>query len=402
VAAVEQNDQELEKFRAETRTWLEANCPPTMRTRASADEIPWGGRHAEFAHPDAKLWLERMGAKGWTAPTWPRAYGGGGLSAAENRVLQEELKRIHARQALLSFGILMLGPVILEYGTEEQRKRYLPQIVRGEIRWCQGYSEPEYGSDLAGLQTRAVRDGDHFVVNGSKIWTSYADESDWIFCLVRTNPSAAKHDGISFLLFDMQSPGVSVSPIELISGSSPFCQTFFDNVRVPVDQLVGPENGGWTIAKRLLQHERTFISQMSGSGSTRGESVPEWAKRYLGVRDGKLGDAVLRDHIAQYEMDQLAFGATIRRSMDEAKSGHGPGHAASMFKYYGTELNKRKFELMISVLGAQGLGWEGDAASADELDTTREWLRSKGNSIEGGTSEVQLNVVAKRVLGLPD
>ena len=219
---------------------------------------------------------------------------------------------------------------------------------------------------------------------------------------MRTKADAAKHDGISFLLFDMQSPGVSVSPIELISGSSPFCQTFFDNVRVPVDQLVGPENGGWTIAKRLLQHERTFISQMSGSGSTRGETVPEWARRYLGVRDGKLADPVLRDQIAQYEMDQLSFGLTIRRSVDEAKAGSGPGHAASMFKYYGTELNKRKFELMMSALGSAGLGWEGDAASADELQTTREWLRSKGNSIEGGTSEVQLNVVAKRVLGLPD
>jgi alkylation response protein AidB-like acyl-CoA dehydrogenase len=296
----------------------------------------------------------------------------------------------------------MLGPVLLEFGNEEQKREHLPRIVRGEIRWCQGYSEPAAGSDLAGLQCRAEDRGDHYLVNGQKIWTSFADQADWIFCLVRTNATAPKHDGISFLLIDMETPGITVAPIRLISGSSPFCQTFFQDVRVPKRNLVGRLDQGWTIAKRLLQHERSMISTMGGQGRGRATGLTEQARRYVGERDGRLADPVLRDDLAQHELDNLCFTLTLRRSAEEAKAAHGPSHTSSMFKYYGTELNKRRMELWMSITGAQGLGWEGEGWSAEELQGARAWLRSKGNSIEGGTSEVQLNVIAKRVLGLPD
>jgi len=395
---------DLETFRQETRDWIEANCPASMRKKAeSPDDIEWGGRAAQGRNDEKKLWLDRMGEKGWTCPTWPSEYGGGGLDKEEAKVLQEELRAAHARPALTSFGISMLGPALLEYASEEQKKHFLPQIVKGEIWWCQGYSEPGSGSDLASLQTRAEDKGDHFLVNGQKIWTSYADKSDWIFCLVRTNTEVPKHDGISFLLFDMASPGVTVSPIQLISGSSPFCQTFFENVKVPKDQLIGELNGGWTIAKRLLQHERSMIGGMGlglGGGSSR--DTPEIAKEYRGERNGQIADPVVRADVAQLQMDARCFTTTLRRTAEEAKAGMPPGPASSIFKLYGTEMNKRRHETLVSIMGSQALGWEGEGFTAEELGETRDWLRSFGNSIEGGTSEVQLNIIAKRVLGLPD
>ena len=208
---------DLEQFRAETREWLEENCPPSMRTPMKDDEIVWGGKREKFKNPEAKLWLERMGEKGWTSPEWPAKYGGGGLSRAQNRVLQEELRRIKARPALFSFGLWMFGPALLEFGNEEQKLRFIPDIVKGKTRWCQGYSEPGAGSDLADLQTRCEDKGDHYLINGQKVWTSYADKADWIFCLVRTDTSV-KHEGISFILFDMESPGVEARPILLAEG----------------------------------------------------------------------------------------------------------------------------------------------------------------------------------------
>ncbi len=393
-----------ESFRAETRKWIEANYPPSLASfdAGEEDDAVWGGRRAKYAHPDQKLWLQRMGAKGWTTPTWPKEYGGGGLSGPEARVLAEELARAGCRPALISFGITMLGPVLLEYASEEQKREHLPKIVRGEIRWCQGYSEPGAGSDLASLQTRAVRDGDHYVVNGQKIWTSYANYSDWIFCLVRTKADGPKHDGISFLLIDMATPGVSTSPIKLISGTSPFCQTFFSDVRVPARNLVGKENGGWTIAKRLLQHERSMISGLGGSPGSPGATLQDIARQYVGEENGRIADPVLRDRVAQANLDRTCYALTLRRSAEAAKAGRGPGAESSMFKLYGTELNKRRAELAVELAGAQALGWEGAGFSDDEIALTRGWLRSKGNSIEGGTSEVQLNVIAKRVLALPD
>ena len=246
-------------FRQETREWLELNCPPAMREPMGEDDTVWGGKNATYPNDDARLWLERMGQKGWTCPTWPAEYGGGGLNKEESLILADELRRIRARPALTSFGISMLGPVLLEYGNEAQKQTHIPSIVRGEIRWCQGYSEPGSGSDLASLQTKAILDGDHYVINGSKIWTSYADQADWIFCLVRTDFKVPKHNGVSFILFDMASKGVTTKPIKLISGASPFCETFVDDVSVPRENLVGQINDGWTIAKRLLQHERSMI-----------------------------------------------------------------------------------------------------------------------------------------------
>ncbi|MDA1074033.1 MAG: acyl-CoA dehydrogenase family protein, partial [Proteobacteria bacterium] len=312
--------------------------------------------------------------------------------------------RIRARSPLQSFGIWMLGPAMLEFASHEQKLTHLTRIARGEIRWCQGYSEPSYGSDLAGLQTKAEDKGDYFLVNGAKIWTSFADQCDWIFCLVRTDPAAPKHEGISFVLFDMESEGVSTSPIELISGSSPFCQTFFDNVKVPKGNLVGELNNGWTIAKRLLQHERNMVAGIGGASAAGGggRKLEDVALEYVGETDGKISDPALRGQVSQHRMNDKAFQYTLRRAGEEARTGNANGHLASMFKYYGTEQNKLKYELMLSCIGTQSVGWEGPAFSDKEIGTTRQWLRSKANSIEGGTSEVQLNVIAKRVLGLPD
>jgi acyl-CoA dehydrogenase len=391
---------DLEQFRQQTRDWLQANCPESMRTPMTEDaDAYWGGRNPEISHPDQKVWADRMGEKGWTAPEWPSEYGGGGLDKEQAKVLREELRAIGARHPLESFGISMLGPALIKYGTEEQKLEHLPKIVRGEIRWCQGYSEPGAGSDLASLQTKAEDKGDHYLVNGQKVWTSYADKADWIFCLTRTDNSGTKHEGISFLLFDMASEGVSTKPIKLISGSSPFCETFFDDVKVPKANLMGEEGKGWAIAKYLLTHEREMISGFGHASSKR--TLGQMAVEVMGLdASGRLDDTVLRQKIAQLELDTLAFGATMERVGDEAKAGHGLGAASSIFKYYGTELNKRRYELLMSVHGEQSLAWEGESSREGELP--RAWLRTKANSIEGGTSEVQLNIISKRVLGLPD
>ena len=391
----------LDAFRQETREWLEDNCPQSMRLPMDGeDDLVWGGRKAIYHNPESKKWLDAMGAKGWTAPLWPKDYGGGGLNKDEAKILNDEMRSMGARPPLLSFGIWMLGPVLLEFGNEEQKKKFLPPIVRGEIRWCQGYSEPNAGSDLASLQTRAEDKGDHWLVNGQKVWTSYADMADWIFCLVRTNQSK-KHDGISFLLFDMASEGVETKPIKLISGSSPFCETFFNNVKVPKDHLIYELNKGWTVAKRLLQFERSSISNFGGGGGqTSSGGLDQLAKDYIGVADGKIADHALRQDIAQLKMDGFAFGLTLKRVQEESKKG--PSPTTSILKFYGAEYNKRRCEKMIDIMGMSGLGWSGEGFSDDELSITREWLRSKGNSIEGGTSEIQLNIIAKRVLGLPD
>lgn len=391
---------ELDDFRAETRAWLEANCPASMRTPMPGDETPWAGRKGTFKNPDSKIWLDLMAAKGWTAPTWPKAYGGGGLSREEAKVLEQEMGRIKARQPLFSFGLWMLGPVLLEYATEEQKLTHLPKIVSGELRWCQGYSEPGAGSDLASLQTRAEDMGDHYLVNGQKVWTSYADQADWIFCLVRTD-NTVKHEGISFLLFDMNSPGVEPRPIKLISGESPFCETFFTDVKVPKAQLVGKLNGGWEIAKRLLQYERQNISS-SGFGGAAGLELEQVALSHVGEVDGKIADGDLRARIAGHKMDAKAFALTVRRVEAESKAGGTISPATSIIKYAAATLNQNKYELLVEAMGHQGLGWEGEGFTKRELIETRGWLRSKGNSIEGGTSEINLNVVAKRVLGLLD
>ena len=381
---------ELDQFRSETRAWLDANCPAEMRQPVkSEDDVCWGGRNFQFQSDAQKRWLQVMAERGWTTPDWPREVGGGGLSPAEAKILKEEMRAIGARNPLNSFGISMLGPALLKYGTDEQKQRFLPPIVRGEIRWCQGYSEPGAGSDLAGLQAKAEDMGDHYLVNGQKVWTSYADQADWIFCLVRTS-TETKHGGISFLLFDMESEGVSTKPILLISGYSPFCETFMDDVKVPKDQVVGEVNKGWDVAKYLLGHEREMISGMGlGSGSA----------RTLAASLGEIDDPVLAADVALFDVDAIAFAAMSEHFIDQLKAGEAHPAMPSMMKYAGTELNKRRHELVMAAGGSDTLEWESERTRKGK--PAREWLRTKANSIEGGTSEIQLGIIAKHILRLP-
>ncbi|MEW6639195.1 MAG: acyl-CoA dehydrogenase family protein [Pseudomonadota bacterium] len=390
---------DLDHLRKETRAWLEANCPPEMRKPMTREEDTfWGGRNATFSSEPQRVWFERMRDKGWTVPHWPKEYGGGGLDGEETKILRQEMAAISARLPLVSFGISMLGPALLQYGTEAQKREHLPKITAGLIRWCQGYSEPNAGSDLASLQTRAVADGSDFIINGQKIWTSYANHADWIFCLVRTDPAAKKHDGISFILFDMRSPGVSTKPILLISGKSPFCETFFDNVRVPQANVLGTANRGWDVAKYLLQHERAMISGMGERGG--GRPLGQVAADSLGADEqGRLEDAVLRGQIATFEIDEAALACAAERAVDLAKAGQAHPAFSSAMKYYGTELNKRRHELLMAAGGIDALEWESERSQ--DGAKARAWLRTKANSIEGGTSEVMLGIVAKRILDLP-
>jgi acyl-CoA dehydrogenase len=380
----------LEAFRAETRAWLEASAPEALRNRPDGELLSCrGGRKWVFQSLAQRLWLERMGEKGWTAPEWPKAYGGGGLTPEEAQVLRKEMQRIKVAPPLESLGIWMLGPALLRYGTEEQKRTHLPPIVRGEIAWAQGYSEPGAGSDLASLQTRAIDDGDHFIVNGSKIWTSFGDQSDWIFALVRSEPEAPKHLGITFLLIDMTDPGVSTRPIKLIAGDSPFTQTFFDNVRAPKANIVGERGRGWDVAKYLLQFER----QMIGSSPTaRKEGVANLALQTLG-REGLAREQALRADILQFELDAWVQAIALERSRDLAAAGTLPATLSSLLKVSGSELKKRRVELTMSLVGADAL----DAESRQAFD----WLYWPASTIAGGSNEIQLNVLAKRALGLP-
>ena len=391
---------DLETFRNETRTWLEANCPAEMRKPIlTEDDHCWGGRHWTFASEAQRQWLERMAARGWTVPAWPREYGGGGLSPQEATVLAQEMRALGCRIPLSSFGIWMLGPALLKFGSEEQKREHLPKIARGEIRWCKGYSEPNAGSDLASLQTRAEDRCDHYIVNGQKIWTSYADKADWIFCLVRSESEAKKHTGISFVLFDMASPGVSTRPILLISGKSPFCETFFDNVRVDKRNLVGKPGGGWEVAKYLLTHEREMISSIGDRAQPK--PLGQQAAALVGKDShGRLADPILRAQIAEFEIDEAAFRLMLERFGELAKAGQVNPAYSSALKYYGAELNKRRHELLVAAAGSDGLEWESERSGHGAV--ARAWLRTKGNSIEGGTSEIQLNVIARRILDLPN
>jgi alkylation response protein AidB-like acyl-CoA dehydrogenase len=396
---------DTEAFRAEARSWLEANFPESFR-RDPSRQLAVAAGLADDEAPDAKTWRKAMGEKGWGTPTWPTEYGGGGLSRAEARVLQEEMTRIGARNPIGGMGVMMFGPTLIEYGTPALKAQHLPGIIKGEVRWCQGYSEPGSGSDLASLQTKAEDKGEYYLVNGSKIWTSGANHADRCFCLVRTDQSK-KHEGISFLLIDMTDPGVEVRPILLINGGAPFCETFFTDVKVPKDQLFGPLNGGWTVAKRLLQFERDNISAGLGGGNI-GQATPlptviEAARDYVGLDEtGRVADTDLRRRMTDHLMEARAFQLTVRRAADEAKSNQGPSAATSIMKYAGAKIAQERNELLCEAMGTQALGWDGEAYSPAEITAFRTMLRSKANSIEGGTSEINLNVVSKRVLGLPD
>ena len=399
---------EIEVFSAQVTAWMAENYPAALRSaNPKVDpEATWGGRPFIGSDDPQIQWMRRVAAKGWTAPTWPTEFGGGGLSAEKARVIEQALSAGGYRAPLASFGVWMLGPVLLEYATAEQKLEHMPKITAGEVRWCQGYSEPGAGSDLASLATRCEDKGDHWLINGQKIWTSYANKADWCFCLVRTD-TTKKHEGISFVLIDMATPGVETRPIKLISGESPFCETFFTDVKIPKQNMVGRLNGGWEIAKRLLQYERQNISGGFGSGGGGAGGVSgdlaKVATTYIGLdEDGVLADGDLRGRITRNKMDFQAFYLTLSRIAAEARSSNGPSAGTSIIKYAAATLAQERGELMVEALGVQGLGWEGDAFLPGEVIATRGWLRSKGNSIEGGTSEVNINVVSKRVLGLPD
>ena len=382
----------LEDFRAAARDWLEENCPPGARA---------GGRGNR---DDGRVWRERLIEKGWSAPAWPTEYGGGGLDNEEYMVLIQELRRLRASVPFGGMGLSLIGPTLLELGTEDQKRRHIPPIVRGEVNWCQGYSEPSSGSDLASLRTRAVDNGDHFVINGQKIWTSGAQFADWMFALVRTDPDVPKHEGISFVLLTMHQPGVSVKPIRLISGSSPFCETFFDDAVAKKEDLVGELNKGWTIGKRLLQFERGSMASLVGGAAVReaGPTLEGRAKEYAGERDGRIGDDALRARIIEHNINNQAYRLTQRRTVEEAKDGRTPGPATSIFKMYGTELQQDKSSLLVEMRGTQGLGWEGSGFDNAEIGDTRTFLANRAASIYSGSNEIQRNIVAKRVLGLPD
>ena len=393
---------DLETFRAETRSWLEANCPDEMRNLS----FHWEDAHLIYSTDAAEVWRERMAEQGWIAPMWPKTYGGGGLTREEATVLSQEMGRIKATAASSGMGLTMIGPTLLEFGTEAQKQRHLPSICDGTIRWCQGYSEPGAGSDLAALQAKAVIEGDQFVINGQKIWTSGAQYADWMFALVRTDPDAPKHEGISFVLLDMHQTGVSVKPIGLISGSSPFCETFLDNAIAHREDLVGELNKGWAIGKRLLQFERSGIGGLSGAANrkkvVKKNVIADLAKQYIGTTNGKIADTEYRDKILKQTMTEKAFQLTTARVVQENQSGQTPGATTSIFKLVGSTLARESASLKSELMGVQGLGWEGQGFESSELEATRNWLNSRAVTIYGGTNEVQMNIIGKRVLGLPD
>ena len=387
---------DLDAFRTEARDWIEANFPKSLKGKGG---MMMREERSEPT-PDMDAWRKAMGEKGWGVPTWPTQYGGGGLTPAHGRIIQQELGRVGAYNPIGGMGVMMFGPTLLEYGTEAQKQQHIPPIVKGELQWCQGFSEPGAGSDLASLQTRAEDKGDHYIVNGQKIWTSGAQWAQWCFCLVRTD-TTKKHEGISFVLFPMDVPGVEVRPIPLIAGNSPFCETFLTDVRVEKDQVVGPVNGGWTVAKRLLQHERSGLSGAGGGGG--GRSLVKLAKEYVGTDDaGRLADTDLRTRVIMNEIDGRAFQLTAMRAMAESKANSGPSAATSIMKNAGTRWMQDRAELTIELMGHQGLGWEGDDFTAEELGAVRSWLGGKATTIYGGSQEVQNNIISKRILGLPD
>lgn len=392
-------DVDLEAFRAEARTWLEANFPASLRRPGAAMEVMEG---PPASSGDQLAWKTAMAEKGWGTPTWPKEYGGGGLTPLQARVLQQEMSRVGAFNPLtFGMGVTMIGPTILDYGTEEQKKQHIPPIVRGEVRWCIGYSEPNAGSDLASLQTKAEDAGDHWVINGQKIWTSGAQWSDWCGCLVRTDPTVKKHDGISFLLVPMHQPGIETRPIKLISGSSPFCETFFTDARADKNGLLGEINKGWTVGKRLLQHERA--SQTGGGAGPKPRALQEIALEYVGRDDdGRLSDSDLRGRLTRHLMDAKIHNLTLARVAAESKGASGATNAASVLKNSATTVSQTRAELMLEIMGAQGLGWDGDAYSEDEIEAVRSWLWGKAMSIYGGSVEIQNNIISKRILGLPD
>ena len=395
------NTQLADDFRLETRDWLATHCVEGAR---GPGQIPWGSSKIPLER-DSALWLECMAERGWTVPTWPKEYGGAGLDKDLYPILIEELKRIGARTPLTGRGVNYIGPTILELGSEEQKKRWLPGIARGEGGWAMGYSEPGAGSDLASLACRGELIGDQYQINGRKVWTSDAMHCDYIFVLIRTDTNAPRHKGISLILVDMDQPGVDVSPIRLISGESPFCETVFHDALAPANDIVGGVNNGWSVGKRLLQYERSTHAGINTSGSQGGRSVvsplPGLVKRYRADASGRIGEPALRRRVIDHQLSFKAQQLTQQRVIQETKA-NAPGFASSAVKLSNALITQDGDEILVAAMGVQGAGWSGEAFTEDEIAATRDWLKQKSLTIAGGTKEVQMNIIAKRVLGLPD
>lgn len=387
---------DVEEFRQEIRGWLEQNCPPAMRTPMPGDEVPYGGkRGGPVKNSDTQKWTELAGARGLTLPTVPKEWGGGGLTDAEAKVVAQEMRRINARPPLVGSGLALLVPALLAYGTEEQKRTFIPPIARGEVRWCQGFSEPEAGSDLASLRMSAESDGSDYVLNGQKTWTSFATVADWMFCLARTDPNApTRQQGISMFLIDMETSGLSVRPIRLINGDTEFCESFFDNVRVPAENILGELNRGWDVAKVLLRAER--------------EDVRPWIEASYSFpvvelwREQRCTAAEITQRVIQSELDRLGLDALMDRARADAARGDARAERfANILKIVNGEYQQERAELAVYLLGEDGLTWSGGELLGGDAATTRDWLTSRAFSIAGGSTEIQLNILSKRWLGLP-
>ena len=383
---------DLGSFRSEVRDFLAAHLPGELRV----------GHRPGLPEEPLRKWMDALAERGWFTPQWPIEYGGAALDHEQTAVLKSELRAARAPVESPS-GVRLLGAILLEFGTEAQKRQHLPGVARNAVRWCQGFSEPGSGSDLASLQCRAELDGEEYVINGSKIWTSGAETADWIFCLVRTDPDAPKQRGISLILFEMDQPGVEVAPVKLIDGTAHFCQVFFDGVRAQADQIVGPLHGGWTVAKRLLQLERsTDTSTHDDVVGESKEALVELMKREIGMRDGLLADPTMRERLADHNIDTRALDLTMQRAVEEARVGQSTRDIGAVGKFRWAAMMKAEYDIAMDAAGSGGLGWEGPGFESAQLERTREWLFSRAHSIWGGTDEIQKNIVAKRVLGIPE
>ena len=392
---------EIEEFREETRSWLKENCPEGAR---GPGQIAWGSSKV-ILEKDVSLWLQRMSEKGWTVPTWPKEYGGADLQIDFYPALIQELTAIGARTPLTGRGVNYIGPTILELGSEEQKQKWLPGIARGEGGWAMGYSEPGAGSDLASLTTKAELVGDEYRINGRKTWTSDAVDCDYIFVLARTDDDKPKHLGISLILVDMNQEGVEVNPIRLLSGASPFNETIFNDARASSLDVIGGINQGWSAGKRLLQFERSTHAGINTSGSQGGRSsrddTVDLVKKYCTVSNQKIIDDPIRSRLIKFDLQKTAQALTQKRTIEETKA-RAPGFASSAVKLSNALVEQERDELLIQAMGSLGIGWSNNGFSNQETELTRSWLRQKSLTIAGGTKEVQLNIIAKRVLGLPD
>ncbi len=383
-------------FRDEVRGWIEKAMPAAIKKKASQG-IPY------FKQDETMEWHRVLAEKGWIAPNWPKEYGGTGWDVTQRYLFQQELVRANTPE-LSPFGLNMVGPLLIQFGSDEQKARFLPRILSGEEVWCQGYSEPNAGSDLANLQLRAEKDGDDYVLNGQKTWTTYAQYADWIFVLARTSSAGKKQEGITFLLADVKNtPGITVKPFLTTGGTDAFSETWFQDARVPQANRVGPEDGGWTMAKALLGHERTLIGGVAQSGKWI-QVVKRIARDTPVGDDCLLDDPAFRRRIARLEMRHRAVNMVNLRTLAAAQLGHAPGAESSILKIVGTELYQEVTELTLDAMGHDALGWFDSPAEA--LPEAERWVASQFNylracTIYGGSNEIQKNIVSKHILRLP-